>query len=307
MLKGNNAQDIFQSEGDRIRFCQLMQEGVERFGHKILAFCLMSNHVHIVIQTNQKSISLVVQNIAFRYTRFWNWRHDAAGHLFQGRFKSILVGTGSYLNRLIRYIHLNPVRAGLVQKPIDYRWSSHTAYMFDGIDEWVDSDVVLRRFGVSHQRARQSFNSFVLEKLGKEDDIDFDCEVSDEIIDSEASIETVMDCIIKTKKPDGLRGGLDDLLRIVTAKYEIDIDTLKSSRASRRITHVRSVLAHLVREWDDIALQELAEVLGRDASAMSKAATRFESRMRNSVSLTEEVEELKLSLTKKKVGSGLTK
>src|SRR3990172_12163731 len=128
MLRGNNGQQIFSSNRERCQFCLLMQEGVERYGHQILAFCFMSNHVHLAVRIKDVSLSKICQNLAFRYTRFYNWQHKTIGHLFQGRFKSVLVGSNRYLKELIRYIHLNPVRARLVENPLDYQWSSHQAY-----------------------------------------------------------------------------------------------------------------------------------------------------------------------------------
>jgi len=91
MLRGNDGQDIFFNDRDRSKMCLLIQEGVERFGHRVLAFCFMSNHVHLAIQVGQINLSRIMQNLSFRYTRHINWERKRIGHLFQGRFKSILV------------------------------------------------------------------------------------------------------------------------------------------------------------------------------------------------------------------------
>ena len=114
MLRGNNGKAIFTSDEERCRFCFLIQEGVERFGHQIYAFCFMTNHIHLALKVNDVPLSKIIQNLSFRYTRFFNWRHNVIGHLFQGRFKSVLVDGSRYLKHLIRYIHLNPVRANMV-------------------------------------------------------------------------------------------------------------------------------------------------------------------------------------------------
>ena len=91
MLRGNDGQPIFFSEADRFRMCLLLQEGVERFGHSVHAFCFMSNHIHLAIQVADTSISQIMQHLAFRYTQHINRHQKRIGHLFQGRFKSILV------------------------------------------------------------------------------------------------------------------------------------------------------------------------------------------------------------------------
>ena len=124
----------------------LIQKGIERFGHSIEAFCFMSNHIHLAVRMTLTNISRIMQHLAFCYTRYFNRQYKRIGHLFQGRFKSVLVDEEQYLREPIRYIHLNPVRAKLESLPQQYRWSSHNAYM--GSDEfyWLTKDRVLMKF-----------------------------------------------------------------------------------------------------------------------------------------------------------------
>ena len=189
MLRGNNGQSIFSSENDRYKFCLLIQEGIERYGHCILAFCFMTNHVHLAIRVKDVSLSKICQNLAFRYTRYYNWRHETIGHLFQGRFKSILIDSNRYFKELIRYIHLNPVRAKLVNDPLDYRWSSHQAYMMQQEFTWLARDDGLREFGDSRQVAIDTFHHFVGSGIGKENGIDFKKGCSKGILGDEMFIE----------------------------------------------------------------------------------------------------------------------
>lgn len=129
ILRGNDGQRIFFLEEDKSKLCLLIQQGVERFGHKIEAFCFMSNHIHLAVRVANISISQIMQHLAFRYTRYINRKYNRIGHLFQGRFKSVLVDDENYLKELVRYIHLNPVRAKLVIAPLQYFWNSHRAYL----------------------------------------------------------------------------------------------------------------------------------------------------------------------------------
>jgi len=131
MLRGNGGQNVFYSPADRIQLYLLLQEGIERFVHRIHAFCLMINHIHLVIQVGEVPLSKIIQNISFRYTRYINGRMKRIGHLFQGRYKAILIDADSYLLELVRYIHNNPLRVGLAQAPEQYQWSSHQAYGYD--------------------------------------------------------------------------------------------------------------------------------------------------------------------------------
>ena len=145
-LRGNAGQAIFFDNRDRTRFYLLLQEGIERFRHRIHAFCLMSNHVHLAIQVGDIPLSRIMQNLSFRYTRWINWRQNRSGHLFQGRYKAVLVDADAYLLELTRYIHLNPVRAGIVKEPEDSPWSSHRAYLGREVISWLTTDWVLSQF-----------------------------------------------------------------------------------------------------------------------------------------------------------------
>ena len=110
ILRGNGGQDIFYSQEDRYRLYLLLQEGIERFGHRIHAFCLMTNHLHIVVQVGDIALSKIFQNVSFRYTRYINKKQNRIGHLFQGRYKALLIDADTYLLELVRYIHNNPLR-----------------------------------------------------------------------------------------------------------------------------------------------------------------------------------------------------
>ena len=97
ILRGNTQQDIFFTDNDRFRFYLLLQEGIERYGHTIHAFCLMNNHIHLLCQVDLVPLSRIIQNIAFRYARWINWSRERTGHLFQGRYKAILIDADEYL------------------------------------------------------------------------------------------------------------------------------------------------------------------------------------------------------------------
>ena len=129
MLRGNGWKNIFYTQIDRDHLEELVGEGVIRYGHRIHAYCWMRNHIHLAIQVAEEPLSKIVQNFSFRYARWVNKKKREVGHVFQGRYKSILVDKESYLLQLVRYIHLNPVRAGLIDDVKDYRWCSHGAYL----------------------------------------------------------------------------------------------------------------------------------------------------------------------------------
>ena len=143
ILRGNARQQIFHGTGDRLRFYGLLADGVARFGYRVHAFCLMTNHVHLALQAGETPLSAGMQNLGLRYTQHLNARLRRVGHVFQGRFKAFLVDQDAYGLALVRYLHLNPVRARLVRAPAAYRWSSHRAYLGREGLAWLSTDWVL--------------------------------------------------------------------------------------------------------------------------------------------------------------------
>lgn len=161
ILRGNGGRPIFFSKADRSRFYLLLQEGVARYSHRVHAVCLMGNHAHLVVQVAEIPLSRIMQNLAFRYTRYLNQRKNRTGHLFQGRYKAVLIDADSYIHELIRYIHLNPVRAGMVDAAEDYFWASHRAYLGLASLAWLTTEFALLQFSRQRERAVRLFREFV--------------------------------------------------------------------------------------------------------------------------------------------------
>jgi REP element-mobilizing transposase RayT len=129
MNRGRRAEKIFHDSQDYQSFVMLLEESSEMWNIRVAAYCLMTNHYHILVQTPEANISRSMRHVDGVYTQRFNKRHRCDGQLFRGRYKSILVGGDSYLLQLVRYIHRNPVKAGVASKPDDYSWSSHKGYL----------------------------------------------------------------------------------------------------------------------------------------------------------------------------------
>ena len=160
ILRGNAGDPIFFSDLDRYRLYLIFQYAVERFNCRIHAFCLMRNHAHIVVQTGDIPLSRIMQNISLRFTKWINYSQSRTGHLFQGRYKALLIDADSYLLELVRYIHLNPVRAGIVAAADEYPWSGHGAYLGKEQLPWLTTDYVLSMFSTDAEQARKAYDSF---------------------------------------------------------------------------------------------------------------------------------------------------
>ena len=139
--RGDRREDIFIDDEDRHGLLQVVAQALSRFDAEALAYCLMSNHYHFVLHTRQANLSLLMRHINGVYTQAFNRRHDKVGHLFQGRFKAILVDRDAYLLELCRYVDLNPVRARMVRKPGAWAWSSYRAHVGQAIaPDWLDTE-----------------------------------------------------------------------------------------------------------------------------------------------------------------------
>jgi REP element-mobilizing transposase RayT len=295
ILRGNARQDVFFDEKDRYRFYLFMQEGVERFGHRVLAFCLMTNHIHLALQVGEVSLSRIMQNLTFRYTRWVNWRLKRSGHLFQGRYKSVLVDADSYLLELAAYIHVNPVRASMVATPEAYPWSSHKAYLGNELIPWLNTDFVLSQFSPALSKARSQFVEFVSERTkdGHQDEFYGKDSIDSRVMGDDQFVENVLEKMeaIPVRKP-----GIEEVLQVVMKIYDLLEEDMAAPGQKRLESEARSMAAWAVQELTDEPLTKLANRLGRDPSSLSAAIRRFELRRKSGLGCEEKLARLRQDL-----------
>ena len=167
--RGNARKQIFSDHRDRDQFLEILANVVTRYNWICYAYCLMNNHYHLLIETPQAHLSRGMQLLNGVYTQWSNHRHQRVGHLFQGRFKSILVEEDNYLLELARYIVLNPVRAKLVQRVGDWPWSSYSATVGKvPVPAFLSVEQILIHFDPDHKRATSAYRQFVQQGLGVE-------------------------------------------------------------------------------------------------------------------------------------------
>ncbi|MBI2961828.1 MAG: transposase [Betaproteobacteria bacterium] len=168
-LRGNARGEIFLDDTDREIFLDVLRSVVERFGWRVYAYCLMGNHYHLLAETPQPNLSDGMRWLNGVYTQRFNRRHGRVGHVFQGRFKAILVESESYLLELARYIVLNPVRAGLTSTPGRWRWSSYGATAGErAAPRWLSVNWILGQFGNSDASAENQYREFVAAGLNRD-------------------------------------------------------------------------------------------------------------------------------------------
>ena len=144
--RGDRRESIFDSDTDRATLLHILGDAMLRFEGRLLAFCLMGNHFHLVLCTQRANLSQTMRHVNGVYTQTFNHRHTQVGHVFQGRFKAILVDSDAYLLQVCRYVDLNPVRAQLVDDPAVWRWSSYRMHIgLDKSPDWLDSGTLLQQ------------------------------------------------------------------------------------------------------------------------------------------------------------------
>ena len=168
MVRGINKSAIFTDDKDKSRFLQRLGENVTKAEASVYAWVLMDTHVHILFKSGKLGISAVMRKLLTWYAQYFNRRHNRSGHLFENRYKSILCDEDNYLLALVRYIHLNPVRANIVttmEQLNEYKWSGHRLIMEDASCPWMDTSYIMSQFAGSLRKGKAAYQLFVREGL----------------------------------------------------------------------------------------------------------------------------------------------
>jgi REP-associated tyrosine transposase len=277
IVRGNQRQKIFQGERDRLSYLERVEHYRKRYGFALYAYVLMSNHVHLLLETRGVFLSKIMQGIQFSYTQLYNRRHGTVGHLFQGRYKAILCDRDQYLLELVRYIHLNPARMRSAIDPWKYPWSSHRGYTGQVTPVVLETDTVLRQFGETVGQARRAYLQFLEDglKLGHEDR--YYRTTDQRFLGNQAFVEKVA-ARAKNKdvRPSGPRVSFERLLAVVSAKHRLAGENVLGSGRRNDWVQARRQLVYLGREWTNMTMQELGKRLKRDPSMMSRLYKEYE-------------------------------
>lgn len=158
MMRGVNRQSIFNEKEDNLRFLQTLSYCRDLSDYELYAYCLMGNHFHLLIKENKDTLGTIIKRIGSSYVYWYNMKYNRCGHLFQDRYKSETVEDDNYFLAVLRYIHQNPVKAGLVNYPEDYQWSSYRDYF--SRSTLLGTDFALGLFGENKEEAIEQFKSF---------------------------------------------------------------------------------------------------------------------------------------------------
>ena len=291
MLRGNGGQDVFFSSEDRTRFYFLLQEGIGKYGHRIHAFCLMDNHIHLIIQVSEISLSKIIQNLSFRYTRYINTIKGRAGHLFQGRYKAILIDADNYLLQLVRYIHNNPVRAKIVYQCEDFLWSSHNSYCGESYIPWLTTSFVMSQFSDNLETARFQYLDFMKQVESEEKLTELrNGTLGGRFLGDDFFAEQA---IAKTEEKYQASYTFKEIIKVVCTEYKISPSTLTKPGQRRDISEARAVIALLTLDTEDLTLINLAKIFRREPSGLSQAARRLQNKLLSDKNLAARIKLIK--------------
>lgn len=257
--RGNEQKPVFLRHEDYALFLALLKECCERYRVTVYAFCLMPNHFHLLVQTREANLSAFMKRLMGVYTMKFNYRHDRVGHLFQGRYKAILVHQESYLLELSRYIHFNPCASGLTKLPEEYAYSSMRHYLDGQGPSFLKTSMLLSRFN-----SPQDYRRFVLERPANEK-TPWEQAIGGIILGPETFVEQVRQQV--QQKPDSPSrvSRVQEILRVPLEKL---MQSLREERPS--------IQYYFLWKYARLTQQKIAATFGVTHSAVSQALRRLE-------------------------------
>jgi len=277
-LRGNHRQAIFFRDSDRTRLDEIVAETLERYSARLHAYCWMTNHLHFLLQVSDQPLGRLIQAIASRYARLAQSAIQTTGHLFERRYHAVLVDADAYLLTLLKYIHLNPVRAGLAPGPGAYPWTSHHDYVGSCIRPWVTTKTALVLLSPKLQAARARY----AEMIGQSPELrwrDGDLQThrdNDQVMGNDAFLARV------APDPRNLKTTrtLDELLEECTQRFGLGQAELASPGRNRQLSAARAWLSAEAVANGVATIAEVARKLDRTQTAVRRLMLRHRSNRR---------------------------
>jgi len=286
MNRARKGQEAFATVEDCNSFIDIIKDAAEIFNMKITAYCLMTNHYHILVQTPDANLSRCMRHINGIYTQRYNARNGCDGTLFRGRYKSIVVDADSYLLELVRYIHRNPLRAGIVAKLDDYEWSSHKGYVSKAKKwEWLHKNYILGIFSKNKRSQLISYKRFISSEESAELIYYYSKKNIPSILGDTVFVQLLKDRFLKKKKekeiPESTKlcPEVIDIKQAVCAYYQIEETDLLMSRRGVE-NEARDFAMYMLRVIRSERLTKIGEEFNlSNYSSVSTAIERIKRKM----------------------------
>ena len=291
--RGDNRKKIFISNYDYEKFLEYLLVAKGKYRFKLYAYCLMSNHYHLFIEILEPNLSKIMQYINTSYTAYYNKKRNKTGHLFQGRFKSILIDEDSYFLELTRYIHLNPVKAKMIELPQQYKWSSFYGYIKPETDKYIDYPELNGYLGMSPAE----YKDFVLRSMHKKDtllnkvyagfflgDKDF---VKDKLDKFKSEIEAG-DFAHKRKLQPTI--SIDDIIHTTSKIFKDESNAMMGKKNSQ--SNTRKIAIYIAHRITALTNKQIGKYFNISDSAVGKADNKVASLLKKDKRLKKRVHEI---------------
>lgn len=293
--RGNERREIFKSQKDREKFLSYLESAVVRYGAVIHAYCLMSNHYHLLMETPAGNLSRIMRHVNGAYTTYFNAKRKRVGHLFQGRYKAILVEADEYAVELSRYIHLNPVRSTMVARPEEHVWSSYRCYIGQNpAPEWLKTEFILGYFGGNNATAHKRYRVLVEDLLAREYDSPLQGVIASTVLGSPEFVAEV------TERDHGDHRDERNVpaLKQLTQRPSLDDIVAKVATAGLRDERLlRNLSIYCCQKYSGAKLKEIGERFGISDAAISQASRRLAMKAEKDGELRGLVERLEAGLS----------
>ena len=295
MVRGIERKQLFNEDEDYQDFLERIAKALKGSGAVIYAWALMLNHIHLLIKIGKQALSKIMKRVLTGYALGYNRRHKRAGYLYQGRYKSIVCEEEAYLLELVRYIHLNPLRVGVVKtlEELDkYKWSGHRIIMGRGKIEWQDKEEILSRFGKTKSEARRKYREFVREgiKQGKREDLTGgglirslggigravlaklgkEKQMYDQRILGDGNFVEGLLKKTEDKEEKVPRISIDEVIKKVCKIYKVKVERLIKRKKQKGLYKIKAIVINIGIDKLGISGSSLARKLGLGKSRISK-------------------------------------
>lgn len=290
--RGNQKQDIFLSDDDRLYFLKCLGEAYSRYESLIHAYCIMNNHYHLFLETPRGNLSRVLHLVNTTYSIYFNKKWERCGHPLQGRFKAILVQAEHYARELVPYIHLNPVRSGITDSPEKYEWSNYREYV--GLMDsrpWTRSSLVLNLFGSQREEARLRYAEYVTWRGGQRLPHPLSEAKSTGILGQPDFIHRMH----QTRMPEVCPNAERELPELLKSKARPDMGTIVAAVEAvlgPKNRHAKKVAIFITHKNTDYTLQELGEFYRMSVSAISEACRKTRATLQFNLTLIQAIAEI---------------
>jgi putative transposase len=287
IVRGNQRQKTFTAESDYQAYIERLARYRKKYDYVLHAYCLMPNHVHLLVESSEQPLAKFMQGLQQSYSQYFNLRHRKTGHVFEGRYKAILCQKDQYLLQLIRYIHLNPVRAGMVRSPERYRYSGDHVYLQGKATETIDPATVLSMLG-----GKQAYRRFVQDGLREGHKEEYYAVEDQRFLGAEGFGKRLLKQEPGSSGKRRTRRSIETAARELAKLLKVEVQALCSPDRGWAISKARTIAAYVLVRRLGYRLSDVAAYFGRDIATLATLLARLSDRMQANDTARREIERL---------------